>query len=123
MEEQRQTVRLNVNAIVHFRIDGQETAQTALASRALSVEGIQLFIPGRIGRKQRVELEIYPPNHESTLELSGEVVWVESVGDVYEGYYVVGVRFLELAEPTRQAIEALIQEELSRLKPIALGGS
>ena len=63
MEEQRQTVRVDVNAGVTIRIDSQDTVHKAMASRALNTEGIQLLLPGRIHPKERVELEIYLPHH------------------------------------------------------------
>ena len=118
MEEQRQTVRLDMNVGVSFRVDAQEMVQHALSSRALNAEGIQLLLPGRIPSKEHVNLEIYLPNQPSSLKVSGEVAWVEHVGDVYEGYYRVGIRFLGLAESTRQAIEELLRQELAKLKPL-----
>lgn len=119
MEEQRQTVRVDLNNVrVSFRIDAQEIIQKALASRALNTEGIQLLVPGRIPPKARIELDIDLPNQQSPLKASGEVAWAEHVGDVYEGWWRVGVRFLGLGESVRQAIEALIVEELSKLKPL-----
>ncbi len=118
MEEQRQTVRLDMNVGVSFRVDGQETVQHALSSRALNAEGIQLLLPGRIPSKEHVNLEISLPNQPSSLKVSGEVAWVEHVGDVYEGFYRVGIRFVELADSTRQTIEALVAEELNKLKPL-----
>ncbi|MBI3083754.1 MAG: PilZ domain-containing protein [Candidatus Omnitrophica bacterium] len=118
MEEQRQTVRVDINVGVRLRVDAQETVQQALSSRALNSEGIQLLLPGRVNPRERVELEIVLPGQPAPLNASGEVAWVEHLGDVYEGYYRVGVRFLELGESVRQAIEALIAEELSKLKPV-----
>jgi len=118
MEEQRQTVRVDLNLGVSLRINSQDTIHKALASRALNTEGIQLLLPGRIPPKERVELEIYLPNQQSPLTASGQVAWVEHLGDVYEGFWRVGVRFIELGESVRQAIEALIAEELSKLKSL-----
>jgi hypothetical protein len=118
MEEQRQVVRVDINVGVSFRVAAQEVAQKALASRALNTEGIQLLLPGVIHPKERVELELYLPNQQSPLKVSGEVAWTEHLGDVYEGFWMVGLRFVALAESARQAIEALIAEELSKLKPL-----
>ncbi len=118
MEEQRQTVRVDLNVAVSFRIDSQETVHKALSSRGLNTEGIQLLVPGRVPAKEQLELEIFLPNQPSPLKASGEVAWVEHVGDVYEGFYAVGIRFLELADSARQVIEKLIEEELSKLKPL-----
>lgn len=118
MDEQRRTVRVDINVGVRLRVDAQETVQQALSSRALNSEGIQLLLPGRVNPRERVELEIVLPGQPAPLNASGEVAWVEHLGDVYEGYYRVGVRFLELGESVRQAIEALIAEELSKLKPV-----
>jgi len=118
MEEQRNTVRLDVNVGVSFRVDAQETVQKALSSRALNAEGIQLLVPGRIPSKEQVELDLHLPNQPSPLKASGEVTWTEHLGDVYEGYYMVGVRFLELGESVRQAIEEFIRAELAKLKPL-----
>jgi len=118
MQEQRQTVRVDINVGVNLRINSQDTIHKALASRALNTEGIQLLLPGRIPPKERVELEIYLPNQQSPLTASGQVAWVEHLGDVYEGFWRVGVRFIELGESVRQAIEALIAEELSKLKSL-----
>ena len=118
MEEQRQTVRLDVNVGVSCRIDAQETVQKALSTRALNTEGIQLLLPGRVPLKEQVELEIHIPSQQTPLKASGQVAWVERLGDVYEGFYAVGIRFLELADSARQAIEKLIEEELSKLKPL-----
>ena len=122
MEEQRQTVRVDINVGVSFRVGAQEVVQKALASRALNTEGIQLLVPRRIRPKEQVELDLYLPDQQTPLKASGEVAWTEHVGDVYEGYYRVGVRFLELGESGRQAIEALIAEELSKLKPLPSEG-
>lgn len=118
MEEQRQTVRIDLNVGVSFRVDAQEMVQKAISSRALNAEGIQLLIPGRIPAKEQLALEIVLPSQPSPLNAMGEVAWIQHLGDVYEGFYSVGVRFLELAEPARQAIEALIAEELRKLKPL-----
>jgi len=118
MEEQRNTVRLDVNVGVSFRVDAQEMVQKALASRALNAEGIQLLVPGRIPSKELVELDIHLPNQQTPLKASGEVAWVEHLGDVYEGFYRVGIRFLGLAESARQAIEEFIRAELAKLKPL-----
>jgi len=122
MEEQRQIVRVDINVGVSFRVDGQATVQKALASRALSAAGLQLLLPGRISPKEQVELEIYLPYQSSPLKASGEVAWTEHWGDVYEGYWMVGVRFIGLGESVRQAIEKLIEEELSKLKPLPSEG-
>ena len=122
MEEERQTVRLDINAGVSFRIDSQEAIHKALSSRALNAEGIQLLIPGRIPAKEQLELEIVLPSQSSPLKALGEVAWIQHLGDVYEGFYSVGVRFLELTESARQAIEALIAEELSKMKPLPSEG-
>ncbi len=118
MEEQRQAVRIDINVSVSFHVDAQEVVQKAISSRALNAEGIQLLVPGRIPPKEQVELDLYLPNQPSPLKASGEVAWVEHLGDVYEGFYRVGIRFLGLAESVRQAIEALLAEELSKLKPL-----
>lgn len=119
MEEQRQAVRIDINVGVSFRVDAQEVVQKALASRALNAEGIQLLVPGRIPPKEKVEVDLYLPNQQSPLKASGEVAWTEHLGDVYEGYYMVGVQFLELGESVRQAIEELIRAELAKLKPLS----
>ena len=118
MEEQRQTVRLDMNVGVRLRVDAQETVQKALSSRALNAEGIQLLLPGRVHPKEQVELEMDIPGQPSPLKAKGTVAWVEHLGDVYEGFYAVGIRFLELADSARQAIKKLIEEELSKLKPL-----
>ena len=120
MQEQRQTVRVDVNVGVSFRVDAQEVIQKALASRALNTEGIQLLVPDRIPLKEQVELDIHLPNQQSPIKVSGEVAWTEHLGDVYEGFWRIGVRFIGLDESARQAIAALIMQELSTLKPIAL---
>lgn len=114
MEEQRQTVRLDVNAGVSFRIDSQKVVHRALSSRALNAEGVQLLIPARIPTKEQLELEIVLPSQPSPLKANGTVAWVDHLGDVYEGYYAVGIKFLELADSARQAIEKLIEAELSK---------
>ena len=118
MEEQRRTVRVDLNVGVNLRIGSQDAIHKTIASRALGPEGIQLLLPGRIPPKAQVELELYLPNQQSPLKASGQVAWVEHLGDVYEGFYMVGIRFLELADSARQAIEKLIEEELSKLKPL-----
>jgi len=122
MEERRQTVRLDINVGVRLRVDAQETVQKALSSRALNAEGIQLLLPGRVPPKEQVELELYIPGQQSPLKASGQVAWVEHLGDVYEGFYSVGICFLELADSARQAIEKLIEEELNKLKPLSSEG-
>jgi len=122
MEEQRQTVRLDVNVGVRFRVGAQETVQKALSSRALNTEGIQLLLPGRVPPKEPVELELDIPGQQSPLKASGEVAWVEHLGDVYEGFYMVGIRFLELTDSARQAIEEFIRAELAKLKPLPSEG-
>lgn len=122
MEEQRQTVRLDMNVGVRLRVDAQETVQKALSARALNAEGIQLLLPGRVPPKEQVELEMDLPSQPSLLKVSGQVAWVEHLGDVYEGYYAVGIRFLELSDSARQAIEKLIEEELNKLKPLPSEG-
>lgn len=118
MEEQRQTVRIGINVGVNFRVDAQEVVQRALASRALNAEGIQLLVPRRIPLREQVELDLYLPNQQSPIKALGEVAWTEHLGDVYEGFYMVGIRFLGLAESVRQAIEELIKAELAKLKPL-----
>lgn len=118
MEEQRQTVRVNVDLAVSLQINAHGTRQKALRSGALNTEGIQLLLPGRLPSNERVELELSLPNQPSACNVSGEVAWIKHLGDVYEGYYLVGIRFVELAESARHAIEALIAEDLSRLKPL-----
>lgn len=118
MQEQRHTVRLDIDVGVSFRVDAQEVVQKALASRALNAEGIQLLVPGWIPPKEQVELDLYLPNQQTPLQASGEVARTEHVGDVYEGYYHVGIRFLGLAESTRQAIDELIRAELATRKPL-----
>lgn len=123
MEEQRQTVRVDLNVGVSFRVDAQEKVQKALSSRALNSEGIQLLLPARVPSKEQVELEMYIPSQPSPLKAKGTVAWIEHLGDVYEGYYAVGIRFLELADSARQAIEKLIEGELSKLKPLPSEGS
>ena len=122
MEEQRQTVRVDLNVGVSFQVDAREMVQKAISSRALNSEGIQLLLPGRIPSKEQVEVELHLPSCPSPLKASGQVAWVEHLGDVYEGYYAVGIRFLELADSARQAIEKLIEEELSKLKPVPSEG-
>ena len=118
MEEQRQTVRIDINVGVSFRVDAQEVVQKAISSRAMNTEGIQLLVPGRIPLREQVELDLYLPNQQTPLKALGEVAWVEHLGDVYEGFYRVGIRFLGLAESARQAIEEFIRAELAKLKPL-----
>ena len=122
MEEQRQTVRIDLNVGVSFRVDAQERVQKSLSSRALNAEGIQLLLSGRIPAKEQVDLEMYLPNQPSPLKAKGTVAWVEHLGDEYEGYYAVGIRFLELADSARQAIERLIEDELNKLTPLPSEG-
>ena len=123
MEERRQTVRLDVDVGVSFRVNGHDAVQKALASRALNAEGIQLLVPGRIPPKEQVELDLCLPNQPAPLKASGEVAWAEHVGDVYEGYWMVGVRFIGLGESVRQIIEELIREELAKVKPLPSAAS
>ena len=118
MEEQRQTVRIDINVSVSFRVDAQEVVQKALASRALNAEGIQLLVPRWIPPKAQVELDLYLLNRQTPLKASGEVARTEHLGDVYEGYYSVGIRFLGLAESVRQVIDELIRAESAKLKPL-----
>lgn len=123
MEEQRQTVRADLNVGVSLRVDDQEAVHKALGSRALSAEGIQLLLPGRIPTKEPVHLEIFLPSQPTPLKAEGEVAWINHLGDVYEGFYQVGIRFRELAESDRQRIEQLITAELGKLKPLPLEGA
>lgn len=118
MEEQRQTVRVDLDVSVSIRVDAQERVQKSLSSLALNSEGIQLLLPARVPPKEQVELELYIPGQQSPLKASGQVAWVEYLGDVYEGFYSVGICFLEPADSARQAIEKLIEETLSKLKPL-----
>lgn len=118
MEERRQTVRVDLNVGVSVRVDAHKGVQRALSSRALNSEGIQLLLPARVPPKEQVELELSIPSQPSPLKVSGQVAWVEHLGDVYEGFYMVGIRFLELADSARQVIEKLIEEELRNLHPL-----
>jgi Tfp pilus assembly protein PilZ len=118
MEEQRQAIRVDIDFAVSLQINGHGTRQKALRSGALNTEGIQLLLPGRIPSNERVELELSLPNQPSACNVSGEVAWIEHLGDVYEGYYLVGIRFVELAESARHTIETLMADELSKLKPL-----
>jgi len=122
MQEQRQTVRVDAKVDVSLRADPRGPAQKVLSSRALHAQGIQLLLPNRLPLNQRVELEIYLPAQAGPLKAVGEVSWVEHIGDVYEGYYQVGIRFLELADSARQVIEELIRAELAKLKPLPSEG-
>lgn len=123
MEEKRQTVRVDINVGIRLRTDAQETARKALSTRAFNAEGIQLLLASRIPpKKEEVELEIQLPGQPTPLKASGQVAWVEHRGDVYEGYYAVGIQFLELPDSARQVIERLITEQLSTLKPLSSEG-
>jgi len=109
--ERRRSPRVPGNAIeVEYFTDSGDATPTEASVRNICIHGICLFLPEVVEGKDTINMKILLPGRKDPLRALGSVVWY-SAGD-REGFYNVGIEFLEISDEDQKLIADFVERAL-----------
>ncbi|MBN3040166.1 MAG: PilZ domain-containing protein [Candidatus Omnitrophica bacterium] len=115
MEEKRKEPRIKDRVIVHYEIGEGRKIEQEVASRDISMTGIQISIERNLkddfSRWKKLELQLCVLEDVIPFILKGEVAWIKEDPEDIMGRYLVGIEFISVDEFQKERLKKYINRK------------
>lgn len=106
IEEKRQTPRFRILSIVKYTLEDSEGPLQVANIRDLSKGGLTFIAEHEIPEGEVLRFCFLPPQHKAPVNVKGRIVRCRAIRKKPKGFEI-GVKFLDVPEEARLAIEGL----------------
>jgi len=103
MQERRRFIRMETPILIEFPAPGTMKTERSF-TQDVSESGMQFPTPVRLQVGQQLPLTLDLPFSNSSMQATGEVLWIREMARLGAPQYDIGVRFRWIEDPDRQRL-------------------